>query len=48
MTALVKFRPKKEIKEVVKLILGNSKEEGPTLIYTIQLTVTTAEPDSSI
>jgi len=45
---LAKFRPKKEIKEVVQLVLSNSKEEGPTLSYNVQLQVSESLPDSII
>ena len=36
---MAKFKPKKQIKEVVHLVLSNSKEEGPTLTINMQLTV---------
>lgn len=39
ITILAKFKPKKQIKEVVQLVLSSSKEEGPTLSYNIQLVV---------
>jgi hypothetical protein len=39
ITILAKFKPKKQIKEVVQLVLSSSKEEGPTLSYNLQLQV---------
>ena len=45
---LIKFKPKKPIKEVAKLVLSSSKEEGPTLTCNLQLTVSPNSPESTI
>jgi hypothetical protein len=39
ITVYMKFKPKKQIKEVVKLVLSNSCEEGPKVFYNMLINV---------
>ena len=48
ITIMTKFKPKKEIKEIVHLQLSSSKEEGPVLSCNIMLNVTEGKSDSLI
>lgn len=48
VTVYLKFRPKKHMKELVKLVLFNGSEEGPKLTFNIQVTVIECGPENII
>ncbi len=39
ITVYLKFRPRKQIKDVIKLVLSNNSEEGPKIYYNMQVNV---------
>lgn len=48
VTVYLKFRPKKQFREMVKLLLFNGSEEGPKITYNLQVTVLDCGPENII
>jgi hypothetical protein len=48
ITVYLKFRPKKQLREMVKLVLFNGSEEGPKVSYNLQVTVLDCGPENVI
>lgn len=48
ITVYLKFRPRKQMKEVARLVLSNGSEEGPKISYNMQLLVKDCGPENTI
>ena len=48
VTVYLKFRPRKQLKEVVRLVLSNGGEKGPKISYNMQVHVKDCGPENTI